>query len=151
MSEHLNAFVQNWERIHQQTVALMKVAPDDQYDWKTCESAMTLRELMNHFPQAEAGLAHAIVHDTMPTERPAPINETAALIAAFDASHAAAVAQVSTLPAEKLGETITPFGPTHALTREQLMQALLEHEIHHRGQLYTYLRMLGAPVPPLFG
>jgi uncharacterized damage-inducible protein DinB len=26
-----------------------------------------------------------------------------------------------------------------------------EHEIHHRGQLYTMLAMLNVPTPPLYG
>jgi len=26
-----------------------------------------------------------------------------------------------------------------------------EHEIHHRGQLYTMLSMLDVPTPPLYG
>jgi len=32
-----------------------------------------------------------------------------------------------------------------------LLRVMLEHEIHHRGQLYTLLGLLGAPRPPLFG
>jgi len=28
---------------------------------------------------------------------------------------------------------------------------MVEHEIHHRGQLYTYLGLLGVPTPPLYG
>jgi uncharacterized damage-inducible protein DinB len=148
MPENLDGFVQNWRRIHQQTVKVMKVAPDDKYDWKTCDSAMTLGELMNHFPQAEALLAHTVINGVLPTERPAPINNTAELIAAFDESHEAAIAQVVALPAETLQDSISPFG--NPMPRERLLHALLEHEIHHRGQLYTYLRILGADVPPLF-
>jgi uncharacterized damage-inducible protein DinB len=26
-----------------------------------------------------------------------------------------------------------------------------EHEIHHRGQLYTMLAMLNVPTPPIYG
>lgn len=26
-----------------------------------------------------------------------------------------------------------------------------EHEIHHRGQLYTMLGMLNVPTPPIYG
>jgi len=26
-----------------------------------------------------------------------------------------------------------------------------EHEIHHRGQLYTMLGMLDVPTPPIYG
>jgi uncharacterized damage-inducible protein DinB len=28
---------------------------------------------------------------------------------------------------------------------------MIEHEVHHRGELYVYLALLGAPRPPLFG
>ncbi len=31
------------------------------------------------------------------------------------------------------------------------LRALIEHEVHHRGQLYVYLGMLGIKTPPLYG
>ncbi len=31
------------------------------------------------------------------------------------------------------------------------LRAMTEHEIHHRGQLYLYLSMLGVKTPPIFG
>ena len=150
MSINLTAEIQNWERIHKQTIALMKTAPDDKYDWRTCPTAMTLGELLNHFHIAEAGLTHALLHGSFPAERPAPIDNTADLVKAFKATHQAAVAQVATLSSEQLNEQVAPFGPDRKLPRAALLRGMQEHEIHHRGQLYTYLRMLDVAVPPLF-
>ena len=31
------------------------------------------------------------------------------------------------------------------------LRAMLEHESHHRGQLYLMLTMIGVETPPLFG
>ena len=31
------------------------------------------------------------------------------------------------------------------------LRALVEHEVHHRGQLYLMLRMVGVETPPLYG
>jgi len=31
------------------------------------------------------------------------------------------------------------------------LRSMAEHEIHHRGQLYLYLGLLGVPTPPLYG
>ncbi|MEP1034188.1 DinB family protein [Ekhidna sp.] len=31
------------------------------------------------------------------------------------------------------------------------LRALVEHEVHHRGQLYVYLGILGIETPPLYG
>jgi len=28
---------------------------------------------------------------------------------------------------------------------------MVEHEIHHRAELYIYLNMLGVKTPPMFG
>ena len=31
------------------------------------------------------------------------------------------------------------------------LQLMVEHEIHHRGQLYIYLNLLEVRTPPMFG
>ena len=150
---NLDPFIRQWNRIHKQTAALMSVAPSDKFDWKTCDSAMTLGELMNHLYSAEAGIVGAAITGKFSQEgRLGPETSTEAVVAAFDESHKALVAQVSSLTAEQLAEDITPFGEKHgSMSRMAVLHVMHEHEIHHRGQLYVYLRMLGAPVPPLFG
>ncbi len=44
---------------------------------------------------------------------------------------------------------LTPEGTE--ITVWKWLRALTEHEIHHRGQLYIYLNMLGVTTPPMFG
>ena len=150
---NLDPFIKQWNRIHKQTANLMRVAPSDKFDWRTCDSAMTLGELMNHLYAAESGIVQAALTGKFSSEaRTVPETTTEDLVAAFDASHKALVANVSVLTAEQLAEEIMPFGEKHGLmTRMSVLHVMHEHEIHHRGQLYVYLRMLGAPVPPLFG
>jgi uncharacterized damage-inducible protein DinB len=149
---HLAPFIRNWKRIHKQTTRLMRVAPSEKFDWRTCDGAMTLGELMNHLSEAEAGLVRAALEGAFSNERPEPKRSTEELIAAFDASHGELLNRVIALTPEQLEEKIAPFGEKAGeMTRGELLHFLLEHEIHHRGQLYVYLRMLGAPVPPLFG
>jgi uncharacterized damage-inducible protein DinB len=43
----------------------------------------------------------------------------------------------------------TPDGAL--ITTWKWLRAMTEHEIHHRGQIYLYLSMLGVPTPPLYG
>ena len=43
----------------------------------------------------------------------------------------------------------TPTGA--AIGIGKWLRALVEHEIHHRGQIYVYLAMLGIGTPPLYG
>jgi uncharacterized damage-inducible protein DinB len=44
---------------------------------------------------------------------------------------------------------LTPNGTP--ITVWKWLRAMTEHEIHHRGQIYLYLGMLGVPTPPLYG
>jgi uncharacterized damage-inducible protein DinB len=147
---HLEPFIKNWNRTHKQSVRLLRVAPDDKFGWRTCETAMTLGELMNHLWLAERALVEAALTGEIPEQKPEPKTNTEELIAAFDQSHAELVARLAALTPQQLSEEITPFGGKYGtMTRDSLLQAMREHEIHHRGQLYVYLRMLGADVPPL--
>jgi uncharacterized damage-inducible protein DinB len=43
----------------------------------------------------------------------------------------------------------TPDGAS--ITGWKWLRSMVEHEIHHRGQIYTYLAILGVPTPPLYG
>ena len=46
-------------------------------------------------------------------------------------------------------ECVTPAGAP--LRVWKWLRTLAEHEIHHRGQIYVYLGILGVEAPPLYG
>jgi uncharacterized damage-inducible protein DinB len=37
------------------------------------------------------------------------------------------------------------------ITAWKWLRSLIEHEIHHRGELYLYLNLIGVRTPPMFG
>ena len=37
------------------------------------------------------------------------------------------------------------------MTTWKWLRAMVEHEVHHRGQIYLMLGMLGVETPPLYG
>jgi uncharacterized damage-inducible protein DinB len=150
MPAHLDSYIKTWNRVHEQTKRIMTAAPNDKYDWKPCESAMSLGELVNHPWISEWGLIEAALTGSFPKEWPAPLSDTASALAAFDKAHEEAVAKVMALTPEQLAEDVAPFSPERPLTRMAVLKMNLEHEIHHRGQLYTYLRIAGCEIPPLF-
>jgi uncharacterized damage-inducible protein DinB len=43
----------------------------------------------------------------------------------------------------------TPGGASMRVSK--WLRSMTEHEIHHRGQLYLYLGLLGIETPPLYG
>ena len=44
---------------------------------------------------------------------------------------------------------VTPGGAP--ITVWKWLRAMVEHEVHHRSQIYVYLGMLGIPTPPIYG
>jgi len=64
--------------------------------------------------------------------------------------HGETVEIISSLSGDALNrKCITPDGSQ--ITVWKWLRSMVEHEIHHRGQIYIYLAILGVPTPPLYG
>ena len=59
------------------------------------------------------------------------------------------MAEVSKLTLDQLNEEVEAFG--RKMRRIVLLWGMTEHEIHHRGQLYTYYHLAGIEPPSLYG
>ena len=79
----------------------------------------------------------------------------AAVVAQFDARYRAARANlVNKTDAEFAAPWTLKAGGKELFTAPRSMvmrNFVLNHMIHHRGQLVVYLRMLGVPVPSIYG
>ena len=68
----------------------------------------------------------------------------------YESLHEESVDLLSSLSdAALLEKCQTPAGAS--ITTWKWLRAMLEHEHHHRGQLYLMLRIIGVQTPPLFG
>jgi len=143
----IERFVSNWNRIHKDTSRVLRAAPDDKLDWRPKDDMFTMRELIGHIPQAEAVLARSAL-DGSTQKVPFDISRSAGEIATqFDSQHQELVGEVSKLTAEQWKEEVEFHG--RRLRRGVLLWFITEHEIHHRGQLYTYYRLAGVEAPNL--
>jgi uncharacterized damage-inducible protein DinB len=70
------------------------------------------------------------------------------IVNAFDRSHAELAEEVSKLTPEQVDEQVEAFG--HKMPRRVLLRIMTEHEIHHRGQVFTYLRLAGVEPPNIY-
>ncbi|HJQ24923.1 MAG TPA: DinB family protein [Blastocatellia bacterium] len=142
-------FVKNWNRIHKQTARALAAAPADQLDWRPREGMFTLGELVRHIAEAESGIVRTALAGSMQKGdldlASASVEE---VVRAFKESHERLTEEVGKLTLDQLNEEIEAFG--HKMHRIVLLWAMTEHEIHHRGQYYTYLRLVGVEPPPLY-
>lgn len=72
-----------------------------------------------------------------------------ALLSAWDDLTRRLDAELPTVPAARYAEQLaTGWGP---MTGWKALMGMLDHEVHHRGQGYVYLRALGLTPPDFWG
>jgi uncharacterized damage-inducible protein DinB len=144
------------------TRSLLAIVPQAQAGWKPHAKSMALGELAMHIATVPfwgtIGLTRADF-DTAPPGGPKmevpPFTTTEALVGAFDASVAdcrAALAATDdaafgAMWSLKRGGQVLMTMPRTVIMRSFVMN----HLIHHRGQLSVYLRLLDVKLPPIYG
>jgi len=149
----LDEFLHNLERVRERTRRVAACIPADQVEWTYKGGAFTLGDLVRHIAVTERFIWAETVHNR-PVAYVSHGRELAdgrdAVLAFLDRLHEESLAQFRALtPAMLSDRCATPAGTP--LTTWKWLRMMPEHEIHHRGQLYTMLGMLNVPTPPLYG
>jgi uncharacterized damage-inducible protein DinB len=148
----------DFEDEHAATRRMLERFPDAHHDWRPHEHSRTIAELATHVADIPNRGVTVLTTDSMEAgaRKPlAPIGSAADLIAHHDASVAAlkrslADADVAALSKPwtiRSGERVIVQAPKYQMLRTVMMS----HLIHHRAQLSVYYRMLGVPVPGMYG
>lgn len=151
------AMLQEFESEAATTRRVLERVPADKLNWKPHPKSMSLGVLALHVAASPGTIIGWCAEDETHFKgepSPAPTS-TAEILAAHDAS----VKRVKeTLPqigdeglnrmwtAKAGGQTLMTM-PKTALARTIVMN----HWVHHRGQLSVYLRLLDVPVPSIYG
>ncbi len=149
----LDEFLHNVERVRDRTRRVAACIPPDQVEWTYKEGAFTLGDLVRHIAVTERYIWAETVHDR-PSRYVTHGRELADgrdhVLAFLDRLHEESLAEFRALTPEMLAaKCATPEGTR--LTTWKWLRMMPEHEIHHRGQLYTMLGMLDVPTPSLYG
>lgn len=150
MISDLAAFSDYFERVYQRTVAVARAVPPDRIDWAPAPGELSCGELIRHLGAAELmnvrGVATGVVR--YDGHAAAPGTGHAAALAYLERGHAEAQALLRALPAERLQRNIP--GMWQDVPGWRRLMGMIEHEIHHRSQLCSYLTQLGSAPPALF-
>lgn len=146
-------FVPYWDNVRGRTRKLLVLIPPDRLEWTPGPGRWSMGDIARHL----AGIERDMYAETVqgrPTRYPGHGRELAdgldAVLAYSDRKHTEAMEIFSSLtPALLNGKAITPAGTP--ITAWKWLRAMVEHESHHRGQLYLMLGMQGVPTPPIFG
>ena len=149
----LPEFVNYFQRVRARTRAVVERIPEERWEWTPVEGRFTLGDIVRHIAASERWMFGENI-EGRPSRYPGHGTELAegseAIFAYFDEMHNETVEIISGLSAEDLqAKSPTPGGI--GLRTWKWLRAMIEHEIHHRGQIYTLLGLVGVETPPLYG
>jgi uncharacterized damage-inducible protein DinB len=134
------------------TRRVIESVPDDQRDYRPADKSMTAWELATHLAASEIFFMSGACNGAF-NRADAAIPETvktpADLAAWYEENHQNVVAKLSALTGEELLKNI-PFAIFN-LPAINYAGLMINHSVHHRGQLSAYLRPMGAKVPRIYG
>lgn len=151
--ENLDVFLEYLEKVHQRTMRVARCIPPDKLDWTFRQGKFTLGDLVRHMAAIERYMFAETVAGK-PSRYDGCGKELADgyqdVLMFMERMHRESVEIFSRLsPGDLAGKCTTPDGAQ--ITVWKWLRSMVEHEIHHRGQIYLYLAMLGVPTPPLYG
>ena len=149
----VSQFLEYWTGVRGRTRRVVECIPRDRLEWAPCPGAFTLGDLVRHLATIERYM-YAETVAGRPSRYPGCSRELAdgydEVVAYFDRLDAESKAIIGSLSdADLQRKCQTPAGVT--ITTWKWLRAMVEHEAHHRGQIYLLLRLLEVPTPPLYG
>jgi uncharacterized damage-inducible protein DinB len=156
-----DALVPEFDHEMATTRRLLDRAPEAEYDWKPHDRSRSLGELVTHLANIPVWCCLTLDRTVLDLEtigddaRPPVAGSRTTLLGAFDANVVKARAMLVTqTDAELLAVWTLKRGPQEffSLPRISALRSfVLNHMIHHRGQLTVYLRLRDIPVPAIYG
>lgn len=153
------AFLGELENEAKTTRAVLERIPADKFDWQPHEKSMKMGRLAVHVAEMFGWTKETLKRDVLDFSTmdmtPFEPRTTDELLAFFDDQIANAKAILAETSDETFmtdwtmrnGETVYFTMPKVAVMRTFVMN----HIIHHRGQLSVYLRLNDIPVPSIYG
>jgi uncharacterized damage-inducible protein DinB len=146
------SFARYFDGVRGRTLRVVACIPRDRMEWAPRPGAFSFGDLLRHLGAIER---HMFAENAqgLPSRYPGHGRELAdgydEVMSFLAAMHEQALAIFRALsPADLERRCQVPGG---VMTTWKWLRAMVEHESHHRGQIYTMLGMLGVATPPLYG
>ena len=148
----ISSFLDYYERVRERTLRVINIVPPETMDWSYKQGKFTVADMIRHIATTERYMFAENVAGRKSCYSGCG-KELAdgyeAVLIFFNDMHLQSMAIFKMLNDIDLQRKCTT--PGGEITIWKWLRAMIEHEIHHRGELYIYLNLLNIKTPPIFG
>jgi uncharacterized damage-inducible protein DinB len=135
------------------TKSILEAVPANKVDYKPDPASRSAIELTRHIAAADNRFVETVINgvfDTSPSLIPENVKTPAEIAAWYEQRYAKNFEVLGKVAGEQLVK-IVDFRGMFQWPAVRFAIFGLHHTIHHRGQLASYLRCMGAKVPAIYG
>ena len=149
----VKSFLEYYAKVRGRTEKIIQIVPHDQLDWTYMPGKFSIGDQIRHI----AAIERYMFAETI-AGRPSGYHGCGKdladgyenVVTYFNKLHGQSLEIFGNLNDEDLyRKCLTPGNAEMSVWK--WLRAMVEHEIHHRGELYVYLNLLGIKTPPLYG
>jgi uncharacterized damage-inducible protein DinB len=150
---NIESFLAYFETIRERTLRVLRAVPPEKLEWRHADDVFSCGDLARHIAAVER---YTFAENALgrPSRYggcgPELADGQENVISFMQRMHRETVEMLQHMTPDQLaGKGVTPQGAP--ITAWKLLRAMVEHEVHHRGEMYVYLALLGVERPPLYG
>lgn len=150
---NIPVFLDYCKRIRERTKRLIGIIPPELMDFTYMPGKFSIADQIRHiaaierYMYAESLMGRPSTYQGCGKELAEGYEE---IMAFLDRTHAETLTIIAGMKEEDLKKKcLTPDNVE--ITIWKWLRAMVEHEIHHRAELYIYLNLAGLKTPPMFG
>jgi len=153
-------FLKQKEAIHGRSKQVYELITPEIFDWTPEKGALTIGQMLRHVWVSETGVRQVALNGNFTYyETRIPQGLSAVLgvpttlreeLENIERVHSETLSAVAAFPLDRFEEERSHPGLGFRRKVAMILFGINEHEVHHRAQLMTYLRMNGTPAPEPF-
>jgi uncharacterized damage-inducible protein DinB len=152
--DHKTFFLSRWEKEAPATRKVISRIPENRSDYRADPKARTALEIAWLIVREEEALVEGLERGKLEWVEVAAPKKVAEIVARYERQHDALTRRLHAIAAPRWEEKLPFLYGGQVVANDpayDMAWGFLMDQIHHRGQLSTYLRPMGAKVPCIYG
>jgi len=139
-----------WERVRKTMIQAARLIPKGKLEWRPVKKMFTIGDLLRHMVDTEEFWIQGVLlgKGGNPDRKRKDFPTVDKILKDWERIHKKTLAALSRMPFSSLSKKVQ-IQENGQVPVGWLLWHVVEHEVHHRAQIVTYLRLLGVEPPQI--